>query len=74
MHLEGLSLSGGNMELPGGLELLIILFIILLIFGVGRISGLAGEVGKSISEFRKGLRGEGGEEEKPKTDDAGKKG
>jgi sec-independent protein translocase protein TatA len=38
-------------------ELLIVLFIVLLLFGVGRISGVAGELGKSIHEFQKGLQG-----------------
>jgi sec-independent protein translocase protein TatA len=38
-------------------ELLIVLVIIILIFGVGRISKVAGELGKGIREFRKGLSG-----------------
>ena len=36
-------------------ELLVVLVIIVLIFGVGRISKVAGELGKGIREFRKGL-------------------
>jgi sec-independent protein translocase protein TatA len=36
-------------------ELLIILVIIILIFGVGRISKIAGELGKGIKSFRDGL-------------------
>ncbi len=36
-------------------ELLIILFIILILFGVGRVSGIGKELGTAISEFRKGL-------------------
>ena len=36
-------------------ELLVVLVIIVLIFGVGRISKIAGELGKGIREFRKGL-------------------
>ena len=40
----------------GAVELLIILAIIVLLFGVGRISGLGKELGTAISEFRKGLR------------------
>jgi sec-independent protein translocase protein TatA len=50
-------------------ELLIILFVVILIFGVGRISGVAGELGRSIHEFRKGLRGDEEEEGKKKKDD-----
>lgn len=36
-------------------ELLIILVIVVLLFGVGRISQVSGEIGKSIKAFRKGL-------------------
>ena len=43
-------------------ELLIILAVVLLVFGVGRIGKLGSELGKGISSFRKGLR-EGQEEE-----------
>jgi sec-independent protein translocase protein TatA len=39
----------------GPTELIIILVIILLLFGVGRISKIAGELGKGIREFRSGL-------------------
>ncbi len=34
-------------------ELIIILFIILIIFGVGRLPELGGALGRSIREFRK---------------------
>jgi sec-independent protein translocase protein TatA len=37
-------------------ELLLILVIVLLLFGVGRISKISGEIGKSISSFRSGLK------------------
>lgn len=50
------------MGLPGGFEWIIILVIVVLLFGVGRISGIAGEVGKGIRSFREGLKG--GEEKK----------
>lgn len=42
----------------GGPELLIILAIVILIFGVGRISGLGKELGSSIKEFRKAVKDE----------------
>lgn len=42
----------------GPLELVIILVIVLLLFGVGRIGKIAGEVGKGIREFRQGLAGD----------------
>ena len=53
------------LRLPGGMEWIIILVIVLLIFGVGRLSRIGGELGKGIREFRKGLKGD----EESKTDD-----
>ncbi len=41
----------------GPAELSIILVIIVLLFGVGRISKVAGEMGKGIRAFKEGLRG-----------------
>jgi sec-independent protein translocase protein TatA len=40
---------------PGGWEILIVLLIVLLLFGPGRISKIAGELGQSIKSFRDGL-------------------
>jgi sec-independent protein translocase protein TatA len=45
-------------------ELLIILVIIVILFGPGRIGNIAGELGKGIRAFRDGVSGKG-EEEKP---------
>jgi sec-independent protein translocase protein TatA len=45
------------MNLPGGLEWGFILLIVILIFGVGRISKVAGELGKGIRSFKDGLSG-----------------
>lgn len=39
-------------------ELIILLVILVLLFGVGRISKIASELGKGISNFRSGLKGE----------------
>lgn len=50
------------MTLPGGLELIIILVIVLLVFGVGRISKLGSEMGRGIRAFREGIREGTGEE------------
>lgn len=41
------------MTLPGGAELFIILFIVLLFFGAKKLPGLAGSLGTSMREFRK---------------------
>ena len=51
----------------GAPELLILLTIILLLFGVGRIGKIASEMGRGIREFRRGLSDEEKTEEKPKT-------
>jgi len=53
----------------GPTELIIILIIIVLLFGVGRISKVAGEMGKGLHEFRKGIQGDDEEEEKSKKED-----
>jgi sec-independent protein translocase protein TatA len=39
--------------MPGGTELIIILFIVLLLFGARRLPDLAASLGRSIREFRK---------------------
>ena len=55
-----------------GWELLVVLAIVLLVFGVGRISKIAGEMGSGIRAFRKGIKGDeeeqepGDQEEPPK--------
>ena len=40
----------------GAPELIIILIIVLLIFGVGRIGKIGGELGSGIKAFRDGLK------------------
>lgn len=45
----------------GAPELIIIGLIVILLFGVGKISGLGREVGSSIKEFRKAVKDEDGE-------------
>ena len=41
----------------GAPELIIVLVIVIILFGAGRISKLAGELGSGIRAFRKGLSG-----------------
>lgn len=38
-------------------ELIIILFMLVLVLGVGRLSKIGGELGRGIREFRQGLQG-----------------
>ena len=47
-------------------ELLILLVIVVLLFGVGRVSKLGGELGSAVGNFRKGIDNT---RDKPKTDD-----
>jgi sec-independent protein translocase protein TatA len=57
----------------GGLgwpELLLILAVVLLVFGVGRISKVGSELGKGISAFREGIRE--GQEDLDKENDSQK--
>ncbi len=42
----------------GPTELIIILLIVVLLFGPGRLGNLGKDLGKSIREFREGLKGE----------------
>lgn len=46
----------------GPTELIIILVIVIVLFGVGRISKIAGEMGSGIRAFRQGMREEDQEE------------
>ncbi len=40
----------------GGPELLLVLAIVILLFGVGRVSRIGGELGSAVANFRKGLQ------------------
>ena len=42
----------------GPMELVIVLFIILIIFGAGRLPEIGSALGKGIKEFRKGQSGQ----------------
>lgn len=50
-------------------ELLLILLVVLLVFGVGRISKVGSELGKGVSNFREGLK-EGQESDSAETEPA----
>jgi sec-independent protein translocase protein TatA len=57
----------------GGGELIIILVIVLILFGVGRISRIGGELGQAVGNFRKGLK-DGNDDDKAKNDDLNEEG
>lgn len=52
----------GLMGLPGGMEVVVILLIILLLFG-NKLPGMARNLGRSFIEFKKGVKGS--DEKKP---------
>jgi sec-independent protein translocase protein TatA len=43
---------------PGVWELVIVLVIVLLVFGVGRLGRLGHDLGEGIREFRRGISGD----------------
>jgi sec-independent protein translocase protein TatA len=47
----------------GTTELIIILVIVVLLFGIGRISKVGSELGKGIRSFKEGLKGEDKDDE-----------
>ena len=54
----------------GPFELIIVLAIVLLLFGVGRVGKVGKELGTAISEFRKGLNeGKEDDDSQDSTDD-----
>jgi sec-independent protein translocase protein TatA len=46
----------GIATMPGGMELFVILFIVLLLFGAKKLPGLAGSIGTSLKEFKKATK------------------
>ena len=51
---------------PGPLEIGLILVVIMIVFGVGKLPQVGGAIGKGLRSFRKAQAGEEEEEEKPK--------
>ena len=67
-------LKGDRVSMPhlGPLELVIILVIVLLLFGVGRIGRIAGELGGGIRSFRDGLKSSPEDKDQPTTNNDSK--
>ena len=53
----------------GPTELFLILIIIIVLFGVGRVGKIGGELGTAIANFRRGLES-GSKPAQPKPEDA----
>ncbi|MCY4082348.1 MAG: twin-arginine translocase TatA/TatE family subunit [Caldilineaceae bacterium] len=54
----------------GPTELILILVIVIIFFGVGRLPEVFGGLGRGIREFRKAAKDEGEEDDSETTDDA----
>lgn len=46
------------MGMPGMQELLIVLVLVLIIFGAGKLPQVGGQLGKGLRNFKDGMRGE----------------
>ncbi|MBN1450230.1 MAG: twin-arginine translocase TatA/TatE family subunit [Anaerolineales bacterium] len=57
-----------NLGLP---EILGILLVVIILFGVGRISKIGGELGSGIREFRNAVKDPDAEEEKEEEKESG---
>ncbi len=62
-----------NMLRPGPLEIGLILVIILIVFGVGKLPQVGEAFGKGIRAFKRGTSGEGEEEKETKAKKKAKK-
>ena len=59
MAVPGLPpLAGIGFPSMGPIELILILAVVIIIFGVGRLPEVGGAIGKGIREFRKASKGE----------------
>lgn len=57
--------------MPSGMELLVILFIVLIIFGAGKLPNVGKQLGSAISEFKTSVKGK--EETEAASENAEKK-
>jgi sec-independent protein translocase protein TatA len=65
--------GGGTMFGFGMPEMIIILVIVLVVFGAGKLPEIGGALGKSIRNFKKAADGKDEIEIKPKSEDSDKK-
>jgi sec-independent protein translocase protein TatA len=57
--------KANEMQQIGAPELILIVVIVLVLFGPGRVSKVAGELGSGIRAFKEGLKGEGEQKTSP---------
>lgn len=57
------------MSMPGPTELIIILVIVLVIFGTGKLSGIGKSLGTAISEFKDAVSAKDEKPEDPHTNE-----
>ncbi len=55
---------------PGLMEILLIGFAVLLLFGAGRLADIGKGLGEGIKNFRKGLKDDDSEKELPEGDES----
>ena len=48
-----------SVGMPGPFELMIILAIVLILFGAGKLPKVLGQMGKGVKAFKEGLSGQG---------------
>ena len=71
----GRAVGGGDMpSFIGPTELIIVLVIVLIIFGVGRLPEIGGAMGKAIREFRTSQSGQDEATAKSDTESGAEKG
>ena len=50
-------------------QILIILVLVLIVFGAGKLPKVMGDLGKGMRSFKSGLNGEDGKQEEPKAEE-----
>lgn len=54
------------MNMPGPLELVVIFFVILLLFGAKRLPEIGRSLGKSLRDFKRAIQGQDSDEDEKK--------
>ena len=60
-------------SMPSGMELLVILFIVLIIFGAGKLPNVGKQLGSAISEFKTSVKSKDEADSSASTENAEKK-